>query len=208
MIAEQSKADQAREKILTSAIQEFALQGYSRASTNRIMEQAGMAKGLLFHYFSNKPKLYLACLDKMLSGFQVQLDQFMQHMSRDLFERLASFLRWKSELFHSEPITFRFLLGVNKLPLEVRQRADSVLATWRKKNSQLLSDYDKTLWDPGVNQRDALEIVVLLFDSLDNRWMQEMDSGAFQNREVMLNHALRLLDVLRTGFYLDQDRQK
>jgi len=38
--------------------------------------------------------------------------------------------------------------------------------------------------------------------------MQVIDSGAFQNREAMLNHALRLLDVLRAGFYLDQDRQK
>ena len=205
MTTEQSKADQAREKILTSAIQEFALQGYSKASTNRIMEQAGMAKGLLFHYFSNKPKLYLACLDKVLSEFQLQLDQFMQHMSLDIFERLASYLRWKSELFHSEPITFRFLLGVNKLPPEVRQRADSVLAAWRKKNSKLLADYDSSLWDPAVNQRDALEVVVLLFDSLDNRWMQEMDNTAPQDREAMLSHALRLLDVLRTGFYLDQD---
>ncbi len=208
MTAEQSKADQAREKILINAIQEFALQGYNKASTNRIMEEAGMAKGLLFHYFSNKPKLYLACLDKVLSEFQVQLDQFMQHMSQDIFERLASYLRWKSELFHSKPITFRFLLGINKLPPEVRQRADSALAAWRKKNSQLLADYDAALWDPGVNQRDALEIVVLLFDSLDNRWMQEMDAGAFQDREKMLNHALRLLDVLRAGFYLDPDRQK
>jgi len=206
MTVEQSKADQAREKILTSAIQEFALQGYSRASTNKIMEQAGMVKGLLFHYFSNKPKLYLACLNKVLSEFQFQIDQFMQHMSRDIFERLASYLRWKSELFHSEPITFRFLLGVNKLPPDIRKRADSVLAAWRKKNSQLLADYDTTLWDPAVNQRDALEIVVLLFDSLDNRWMQEMDDASSQDREAMLNHALRLLDVLRTGFYLDQER--
>jgi len=54
-----------------------------------------------------------------------------------------------------------------------------------------------------VNQRDALEIVVLLFDALDNRWMQEMDSGAPLDREAMLNHALRLLDVLRASFYLE-----
>jgi len=208
MTGEQSKAEQAKERILTSAIQEFALQGYSKASTNRIMEQAGMAKGLLFHYFSSKPKLYFACLEKVLGEVQKALDQFMLHMSRDLFQRLASFLRWKSELFYSEPITFRFLLGINKSPYEVRQRVDNMLETWREKNGQLILNYDKNLWNPGVNQKDALEVVVLLFDSLDNRWMQEMDADAFQDREAILNHALRLLDVLRTGFYLDQDRKK
>lgn len=202
MTAEQSKSDQARERIMASAIKEFALQGYSKASTNSIMEQAGMSKGLLFHYFSNKPTLYLACVDKVLGEFQVQLDQFMQQMPQDLFQRLAGFLRWKNELLHREPLTFRFLLGITKLPPEVRQKTDRVLAAWRKKNSQLLADYDTTLWDPNVNQKDALEVVALLFDSLDNRWMQEVESGTSLDREAMLTHALRLLDVLRTGFYL------
>lgn len=201
MMEEQSKAEQTRERILTVAIQEFAFQGYNKASTNHIMEQVGMAKGLLFHYYSNKQKLYLACLQKVLIGFQKDLDLFMQQMPADLFERLTNFLRWKNQLALNQPLTLRFLLGISKLPAEVGSKADDILITWRKKNSQLLADYDQTLWDPKVNQKDALEVLVLIFDAFDQKWVQQMDAGLPQNQEELLCYALRLLDVLKAGFY-------
>lgn len=201
MSEEKSKADQARERILNGAIQEFALQGYNKASTNHIMEQVGMAKGLLFHYYSNKQKLYFACLEKVLTEVQKELDQFMQQMPEDLFQRLASFLRWKSQLAIDQPIIFRFLLGIYRLPSELHSKADSMLVTWRKKNSQLLANYDQTLWDPKVDQKDALEVVVLLFDAFDQKWLQQMDADLQQDQKELLCYALRLLDVLKTGFY-------
>ncbi len=201
MMEEQSKAEQTRERILTVAIQEFAFQGYNKASTNHIMEQVGMAKGLLFHYYSNKQKLYLACLQKVLIDFQKKLDLFMQQMPADLFERLANFLRWKNQLALDQPLTLRFLLGISKLPAEVGSKADDILITWRKKNSQLLADYDQTLWDPKVNQKDALEVLVLIFDAFDQKWVQQMDAGLPKNQEELQCYALRLLDVLKAGFY-------
>ncbi|EEG77915.1 TetR/AcrR family transcriptional regulator [Dethiobacter alkaliphilus] len=201
MREELSKAEQTRERILNVAIREFALQGYNKASTNHIMEQVGMAKGLLFHYYSNKQKLYLACLQKVLAEVQKELDQFMQQMPQDLFERLASFLRWKNQLAIDQPLTFRFLLGISKLPSGVRSNADGMLVSLRKKNSQLLADYDQTLWDPKVNQKDALEVVVLLFDSMDHKWVQQMDADTPQDQKELLCYALRLLDVLKVGFY-------
>ncbi|MCW3488574.1 TetR/AcrR family transcriptional regulator [Dethiobacter alkaliphilus] len=201
MREELSKAEQTRERILNVAIREFALQGYNKASTNHIMEQVGMAKGLLFHYYSNKQKLYLACLQKVLAEVQKELDQFMQQMPQDLFERLASFLRWKNQLAIDQPLTFRFLLGISKLPSGVRSNADGMLVSLRKKNSQLLADYDQTLWDPKVNQKDALEVVVLLFDAMDHKWVQQMDADALQDQKELLCYALRLLDVLKVGFY-------
>lgn len=147
MREEQSKAELTRERILNAAIQEFAFLGYNKASTNHIMEQVGMVKGLLFHYYSNKQNLYLACLQKVLTEVQKKLDQFMQQMPEDLFERLVSFLRWKNQLALDQPLTLRFLLGISKLPPEVRSKADGMLVTWRKQNSRLLADYDQTLWD-------------------------------------------------------------
>ena len=201
MSEEQSKADQTRERILQGAIKEFALHGYNKASTNHMMEQVGMAKGLLFHYYSSKQKLYLACLERVLTDVQSKLDQFMQQMSEDLFKRLADLLRWKNQLVLDQPLTFRFLLGLSKLPFDVRAKANSMLAAWRNKNSQLLADYDTTLWDPKVNQKDALAVVVLLFDAFDNRWMQQMDSGMSLDQEELLQDSLRLLNVLKDGFY-------
>ncbi|MBA3924928.1 TetR/AcrR family transcriptional regulator [Listeria rustica] len=51
-----------RDKILMVAVEEFADHGYKAASTNRISEVAGVSKGLIFHYFGSKEKLYTAAV--------------------------------------------------------------------------------------------------------------------------------------------------
>ena len=46
-----------RDRIINSAIDEFAMYPYEKASTNNIVKNAGISKGLLFHYFENKQEL-------------------------------------------------------------------------------------------------------------------------------------------------------
>ncbi|EMV4835388.1 helix-turn-helix transcriptional regulator, partial [Listeria monocytogenes] len=52
--------DEKRLKILEAAMGEFTEKGYQAASTNKICEKAGVSKGLIFHYFGSKEKLYIA----------------------------------------------------------------------------------------------------------------------------------------------------
>jgi len=47
-----------RDKIINSALDEFGRNSYEKASTNNIVKNAGISKGLLFHYFKNKKELY------------------------------------------------------------------------------------------------------------------------------------------------------
>ncbi|MHA1984599.1 MAG: TetR/AcrR family transcriptional regulator [Candidatus Hodarchaeales archaeon] len=47
-----------KERIITAGIKEFAEKGYALASTNRICQNAGISKGLLFHYFETKKQFY------------------------------------------------------------------------------------------------------------------------------------------------------
>lgn len=52
-----------RLRILNAAAREFAQSGYDGASTNRIVEYAGIAKGALFHYFKDKMRCCM-CLHR------------------------------------------------------------------------------------------------------------------------------------------------
>jgi AcrR family transcriptional regulator len=51
--------EERREQILRVATRLFALRPYSEVSVNDIAEQAGIARGLLHHYFGSKRELYL-----------------------------------------------------------------------------------------------------------------------------------------------------
>lgn len=50
------------QRILDTATQEFARQGYGLSSVNTICNSGGISKGILYHYFKDKDALYLACL--------------------------------------------------------------------------------------------------------------------------------------------------
>ena len=53
-----------RRKILDSAIEEFAQHGPEAASINTICQNGGVSKGIIYHYFESKDRLYLACLEE------------------------------------------------------------------------------------------------------------------------------------------------
>ena len=47
-----------KNRIINSAIEEFSKYPFNKASTNNIVKNAEISKGLLFHYFGNKKELY------------------------------------------------------------------------------------------------------------------------------------------------------
>lgn len=61
---QQEKNRKSREHILNYAFQEFAAQGYLGASVNTICAAGKISKGLLYHYYTDKDALYLACVEK------------------------------------------------------------------------------------------------------------------------------------------------
>lgn len=47
-----------QDKMINAALHLFAVNGYKHASTDDIIKEAGISKGLLFHYFESKAGLY------------------------------------------------------------------------------------------------------------------------------------------------------
>lgn len=64
-------------RILNAALQEFAENGYEQASTNQIVKNAGIGKGILFYYFKTKKDLY-----------QYLIDHAINNMTRNIFNLL------------------------------------------------------------------------------------------------------------------------
>lgn len=98
-----------RDRIINAAMQEFAEQGYDKASTNKIVKQAGIGKGMLFYYFENKQTLYHYLLDY---GLDMALDKILNEIDtsdRDFIERMYKIVEQKLEIFKKYPDMIVFI---------------------------------------------------------------------------------------------------
>ncbi|AEE46769.1 TetR/AcrR family transcriptional regulator [Cellulomonas fimi] len=53
--------------VLRAALGLFAAQGYANTSVQQVVEQAGVTKGAMYHYFQSKDDLLFAIYDRMLT---------------------------------------------------------------------------------------------------------------------------------------------
>src|SRR6266487_1444027 len=61
------QADDRRQQILTVAARQFAERNYDAVSMEEVAKEAGIARGLLHHYFGAKRELYLEVVRAMLA---------------------------------------------------------------------------------------------------------------------------------------------
>jgi len=67
LIKKDENGGSAREKIIKVAMRLFAEKGYSDASVNTIVREAGVSKGAFFHYWKSKEDLLRELLDTYMS---------------------------------------------------------------------------------------------------------------------------------------------
>lgn len=103
-----------RDRIINSAINEFSKYPFSMASTNNIVSNAGISKGLLFHYFGSKKELY-----EYLSAFVIkklfnEINESLNWEQPDIFERLKEIAMAKLKLSQIYPQLFDFVISMFK----------------------------------------------------------------------------------------------
>ena len=59
--------------MINASLKIFALQGYRHASTDDIVREAGISKGLLFHYFGSKIGVYKFVYDYSVRYMMLEL---------------------------------------------------------------------------------------------------------------------------------------
>jgi AcrR family transcriptional regulator len=94
--------DVRRSEILDQALALFLSHGYDHISLNDIIAQAGISKGVFYHYFLSKEALLVALSDRFSRQMLADLDDVLKNRELNPLERLNAFLakgtRIKTEL--------------------------------------------------------------------------------------------------------------
>ncbi len=100
-----------QDRIINASIKEFAQKGYDKASTNEIVKEAEISKGILFHYFKNKKQLFLFLFDYCIQVITEDFYKKVDLSETDFFKRIRAAIIIKMDLLTKYPDIFKFIEG-------------------------------------------------------------------------------------------------
>ncbi|GIV62791.1 MAG: TetR/AcrR family transcriptional regulator [Chloroflexota bacterium] len=154
--------EEKRERILTAALKEFSTQPYENASLNRIVAQAGIPKGSLYQYFSDKKDLYFYLIDEAAQAKLTFLRQHGLPRDADFFEGFAALMLAGAEFDLNYPQYSRLLSQAFNSPL-----VDEITARLKGKSFDYLYELLQTARQQGHIRSDLpLDLIVFALNTL------------------------------------------
>lgn len=78
-------SDEKRERILEAAAKEFAAHGYSDASMNKILDDAGISKGAAYYYFDDKADLFATTVRQYAQELMAEFPFALERLDAESF---------------------------------------------------------------------------------------------------------------------------
>ncbi len=98
-----------QDRMINAALKVFATAGYAHASTDDIVREAGVSKGLLFHYFTSKLGLYTFLYDYAVKYEQLEISTTVGRGETDYFRMREQLLRARVSCMRGYPWLMLFL---------------------------------------------------------------------------------------------------
>ena len=98
-----------QDRIINAGLKVFAKQGYRHATTDDIVKEAGISKGLLFHYFTSKVGLYVFLMDYSVRFLLLELSRCVKKDTSNFFELLKQMESAKLAVLKNYPYMQAFL---------------------------------------------------------------------------------------------------
>jgi TetR/AcrR family transcriptional regulator len=197
--------DLKRDALLTVAMSKFAKNGYKKTTTDEIIVEAEISKGLLFHYFGTKKDLYLFlfqyAVSTILQEYYAQIDM----KERDLLKRLRNAFLLKLKLTHKYPAIFNFVATAffEKDPAvagKIHKVADEL---YYDAHHEIVKDIDPSLFKENMNIQKSVEIILFTLRGYsESQASPEKCVEDYSNEhERYIKEMDEYIAVLRTAFY-------
>ncbi|ULO06857.1 TetR/AcrR family transcriptional regulator [Paenibacillus sp. 19GGS1-52] len=150
-----------QDRILNAALKEFTKKGYQNASTNEIVKEAEISKGLLFHYFNNKKDLYLFLYDHFMEMLLEEIQAKIDWSENDIFIRYRQVAILKFGLFQKYPDAFDFIKAAypedaSEVKVDLERRKKELLDQGYK---EFFADIDYSKFKEGIDITMTMQII-------------------------------------------------
>ncbi|MGM0167599.1 hypothetical protein IGI39_002583 [Enterococcus sp. AZ135] len=203
------KDPQKEKSILATCAKLFGQYGYRETRTDQIADEAGVSKGLLFHYYGSKGGLYQATYVYASEFFYQRIDYSVWTKASDLLEMVVDATKYKIELQLKYPIEFDFLMKayveMPLLPEPLRGAMTERLNSDVNRNMTLTDEViSKLPLREGVQERDVLETIYAVLTSETTKIQQELaqhpEWKTIEDLMPVIDRLKRKLQILEYGF--------
>ncbi|WLD91570.1 TetR/AcrR family transcriptional regulator [Alkalihalobacillus sp. AL-G] len=203
--------DEKKQRILAICIEEFAKNGYENTSTNRIIQRAGISKGLLFHYFKNKKGLFLYLVQHSIELIADKVYKKLQTFDQtDFFERIRQVSVIKMNVCLIYPNEYQILMKAildtpKELQIEIEEINRSYYAKVQDANETYLFSYLKEEdLRPGLTKQFVIDYIMNVIDQLNRNMLQAykgIEKELLVDPDPFLDQLNQYFDVIQYGVY-------
>ncbi len=167
-----------QDRMINAALKIFAMKGYEHASTDDIVREAAISKGLLFHYFISKLGLYTFIYDYSVKYVTLELSTGVDKSETDYFKLFWQMKQAQVQVMHTYPYMLQFLNESKKEDV-----SEALLETEEKRTvipdlySQILKRADKGRFKTDINIDKLTNIIDF---TLNGSMTEKFLAGAFQ----------------------------
>lgn len=187
-----------QDRMINAALKVFAIQGYRHGSTETIVREAAVSKGLLFHYFDNKVGIYQFVYDYSARYMTLELRSTVDSKESDLFMVLKQIERARMHAMRGYPYMQQFL---NRSMSE--DCYEALLAVEEKKNvleetyAAIDAQIDYTALPAGI---DGEKLRKMLDFTIKGLMTERFQNASFQP-EMLYEEICDYLDMMRKIVY-------
>ncbi|MGZ4122785.1 MAG: TetR/AcrR family transcriptional regulator [Tumebacillaceae bacterium] len=199
--------EEKQREIFEASLEEFVTHGYDLASTNRIVERAGISKGVLFKYFSNKESLFQYVAEQSLAILSQSWQVTPEEMPDDFFAGFRLIAANELRLMEQHPQVFALfdkIAGQQQHPVY-----QNVLAGFQEQAHtmyrQLFSALSTKKLRDDIPLERALAMVQWVVEGFKRQYLLTYQESGVENLATIGEQAMQELefyfDLLKMGLY-------
>ncbi|GKX28826.1 TetR family transcriptional regulator [Vallitalea longa] len=189
------------QRIINHGFEEFSKQSYEKSSTNQIVKNAGVSRGLLYHYFKDKEELYDFLIYYSIKIVMNELEKKIDWNNTDFLYRIRNVIILKLEIIENYPYLFEFHDKIDKKKIaKYSYEVEGEIPKFREKFYNYNLDFCNV--KSGVDIDKMINVTRFVVKQIYTDYMERVFIEETSiNKEVLMKEIDIYLDFIRTSFY-------
>lgn len=161
-----------KDKILKASLEEFSEHGFEKASTDRICQKADVSKGLIFHYFGSKEKLFMITMNNCIDDI---LDEFknFNFQDKDFMSTIMETTEIKYNFFKKHPMHYKLMMnGFYNTPKKLKDKLEQKYLELKQTGMNTFVDMIKDLpMKNDVSIDDVASVILAITNIVESKYL-------------------------------------